>query len=155
MALGLAVGDRRPSSILALLAALGLAADLRLGGLRLPGPRRQVDERWLHRYRGWVYGVGFGFQLGFGLLTVVTTSTVYLTRRPRASPTASRRGLGSVRCSGRRGPRRSWPPARSARRQAWSRSTVALRRREPLAAAARRAARPRCVLVATVVLAVT
>ena len=23
---------------------------------RFPGPRRQVDERWLDRYRGWVYG---------------------------------------------------------------------------------------------------
>ncbi len=66
-------------AILAVLAALGLAADLHVGGLRLPGPRRQVDERWLHRYRGWVYGIGFGFQLGFGLLTIVTTSTVYLT----------------------------------------------------------------------------
>src|SRR5688572_33191944 len=28
----------------------------------LPTFRRQVDERWLDTYRGWVYGAGFGFQ---------------------------------------------------------------------------------------------
>ena len=44
---------------------------------RLPTPRRQVDEDWLTRYRGWVYGVGFGAQLGVGVLTVVTTAAVY------------------------------------------------------------------------------
>lgn len=44
----------------------------------LPGPRRQVDEDWLARYRGWVYGLGFGVQLGAGLTTIVTTATVYL-----------------------------------------------------------------------------
>ncbi len=58
---------------------VGLAVDLGLGGMRVPGPRRQVDERWLRRYRGWVYGLGFGFQLGAGVLTIVTTSTVYVT----------------------------------------------------------------------------
>src|SRR5579875_2758809 len=24
-----------------------------------PGPRRQVNERWLDEFRGWVYGLGF------------------------------------------------------------------------------------------------
>ncbi len=43
----------------------------------LPGPRRQVDEDWLVRYRGWVYGVSFGFQLGLGVATIVTTASVY------------------------------------------------------------------------------
>jgi hypothetical protein len=57
----------------------GLAVDLGLGGMGVPGPRRQVDERWLRRYRGWVYGLGFGFQLGAGVLTIVATSTVYVT----------------------------------------------------------------------------
>src|ERR1700687_389140 len=33
-------------------------------GKRVPGPRRQVDENWLGAYRGWVYGAGFGVQLG-------------------------------------------------------------------------------------------
>ena len=55
-----------------------MAVDLRLGGIRLPTVRRQVDDRWLARYRGWVYGVGFGFQLGLGVVTVVTTAAVYL-----------------------------------------------------------------------------
>jgi hypothetical protein len=44
----------------------------------LPRPRRQVDERWLNAYRGWVYGAGFGFQLGMGVVTIVTAATVYL-----------------------------------------------------------------------------
>src|SRR5690242_14139999 len=51
-------------AVLAGACLLGLAADLRLFGTRLPTVRRQVDERWLRKYRGWVYGVGFGFQLG-------------------------------------------------------------------------------------------
>ncbi|MEM9201502.1 MAG: hypothetical protein AAGC53_07570 [Actinomycetota bacterium] len=49
------------------------AAIFDLSGGRLPG-RRQVDERWLTTYRGWVYGVGFGFQLGLGFVTVVNTA---------------------------------------------------------------------------------
>lgn len=53
-------------------AVLGCAA-FDLGGRRIPG-RRQVDERWLSRYRGWVYGLGFGVQLGFGFVTVVNTA---------------------------------------------------------------------------------
>jgi hypothetical protein len=56
---------------------VGLALDLRVGGLALPSWRRQVDEQWLTRYRGWVYGVGFGAQLGFGLVTIITSSTTY------------------------------------------------------------------------------
>jgi hypothetical protein len=34
---------------------------------------------WLHRYRGWVYGVGFGGQLGVGVWTIVATPAVYVT----------------------------------------------------------------------------
>jgi sulfite exporter TauE/SafE len=71
-------GARGAAAALAVLVAAGIATDLRLGGLRLPTVRRQVDDRWLARYRGWVYGVGFGFQLGLGVVTVVTTSAVYL-----------------------------------------------------------------------------
>src|SRR5438067_7205502 len=63
---------------LAAAAVVGLAVDLLPGG-RLPTHLRQVDERWLLRYRGWVYGLGFGIQLGAGVATVVTASTVYLT----------------------------------------------------------------------------
>ncbi len=71
-------GDAR-LIVLAIAVAIGLALDLGLGGLRLPTPRRQVNENWLGAYRGWVYGAGFGFQLGLGAVTVVTTSAVYLT----------------------------------------------------------------------------
>jgi sulfite exporter TauE/SafE len=42
-----------------------------------PTHRRQVDELWLRRYRGWVYGGGFGLQLGAGFLTIVTSAIVY------------------------------------------------------------------------------
>jgi MFS family permease len=67
--------DGRVGFVAALL-LLGLVLDL-LG--KVPGPRRQVDESWLDRYRGWVYGAGFGFQLGAGVVTIVTNSAVYVT----------------------------------------------------------------------------
>ena len=63
--------------VAALLLVVGLVLDLRLGGLSLPSWRRQVDEAWIGRYRGWVVGVGFGAQLGFGVVTIVTSSTTY------------------------------------------------------------------------------
>src|SRR5256885_11759621 len=61
------------------LVGIALAAGLtwELAGAAVPGPRRQVDERWLDRYRSWVYGLGFGVQLGAGIVTVVVTSAVY------------------------------------------------------------------------------
>ncbi|NNC44183.1 MAG: hypothetical protein HKO03_13185, partial [Acidimicrobiia bacterium] len=72
---------RPPVAILSLfvaaLAAAGLWADL--GKDRLFTVRRQVNEDWLDEYRGWVYGIGFGFQLGLGWVTIITSSLVYLT----------------------------------------------------------------------------
>ncbi len=65
--------------VVAGLAALGAVLDLQVGGVSVPTVHRQVDERWLRRYRGWVYGAGFGFQLGLGVVTVVSTFAVYLT----------------------------------------------------------------------------
>jgi sulfite exporter TauE/SafE len=44
----------------------------------LPSLRRQVNEDWLRRYRRWVYALGFGFQLGLGVVTIVSASAVYL-----------------------------------------------------------------------------
>ena len=76
----LAVVDLSTTARLAvLLAALALAValDLRLGGLRTPGPKRQVNEEWLDVYREWVYGAGFGLQLGAAVLTQVATAAVY------------------------------------------------------------------------------
>src|SRR3954451_19599040 len=64
--------------VIVALALVGAAFDARVGGLRLPTITRQVDENWLHRYRGWVYGFGFGVQLGTGLATIVSSAAVYL-----------------------------------------------------------------------------
>ncbi len=57
--------------------ALGAAALDRRGGA-IPSWHRQVNEDWLATYRGWVYGLGFGVQLGLGVVTIVTTASVYL-----------------------------------------------------------------------------
>lgn len=55
-------------------AAAGIADLLRV---RPPGPRRQVNEDWIGTYRGWVYGGGFGAQLGVGFATYVVTWGVW------------------------------------------------------------------------------
>jgi hypothetical protein len=65
-------------ALTAVLGALAVALDLELFGLRLPIHRRQVNERWLDQYRAWVYGMGFGFQIGTGLATYIMTSALYL-----------------------------------------------------------------------------
>jgi hypothetical protein len=67
-------GDVR-LGVLALALVAGLLLDVRG---RLPSPRRQVNEDWLREYRGWVYGLGFGGQLGAAVTTIVTTSLVYV-----------------------------------------------------------------------------
>lgn len=64
--------------ILGAAALVATAIDGHVVRLRPPGPRRQVNERWLMAYRGWVYGLGFGFQLGLGVATIVTTMTLWL-----------------------------------------------------------------------------
>ena len=65
--------DGASGRLIALAAALAVGATLDRAG-RVPGPRRQVDERWLDQFRGWVYGLGFGAQLGVGIATVITSS---------------------------------------------------------------------------------
>jgi hypothetical protein len=62
---------------LAAVLVVTLALDLGIGGRTLPVWKRQVDVAWLTRYRGWVYGLGFGAQLGFGVVTIVTSATTY------------------------------------------------------------------------------
>lgn len=69
------VGTGVRAGVLALGAVVGLAAD-RAG--RVPSVHRQVDERWLGTYRGWVYGAGFGAQLGVGIATIVPASIGWL-----------------------------------------------------------------------------
>ena len=58
--------------------SLAAASDARLGGFQLPVHHRQVNERWLDGFRPWVYGAGFGWQIGSGLLTYIRTAAVYL-----------------------------------------------------------------------------
>lgn len=69
-----------PGDALALTAGTIVVAGL-LDLLRIdaPGPRRQVNETWIGAYRGWVYGGGFGIQLGLGVATYVVTWGVYAT----------------------------------------------------------------------------
>jgi hypothetical protein len=64
--------------LLVLAGGLALAAVLELTLLTVPGPNRQVNERWLDEFRGWVYGFGFGAQLGLGITTVVTSAATYV-----------------------------------------------------------------------------
>jgi hypothetical protein len=66
-------------AVLAAAGLLGALADSGRTALRLPTVRRQVDDAWMREYRGWVYGLGFGLQLGLGVVTIVTSATVYLT----------------------------------------------------------------------------
>lgn len=64
--------------VIAVLAVAAVAVDAaRRPGL-LPGWRRQVDERWMDEYRAWVYGLGWGAQLGAGVLTIVSSASTYL-----------------------------------------------------------------------------
>ena len=63
-----------PSSLLSATAAIVVVAGiLDMSGATPPGPKRQVNETWIGAYRGWVYGAGFGLQLGAGFLTYIVT----------------------------------------------------------------------------------
>jgi hypothetical protein len=53
------------------------AGALDLSRLRPPTPRRQVNENWINRYRGWVYGAAFGIQLGLGFTVFVMSWGYY------------------------------------------------------------------------------
>lgn len=65
---------RVPLWVGAVVCVLALVLDL-VG--RVPTGRRQVDEDWLTRYRRWVYAGGFGWQLGTGVVTIVTSASTY------------------------------------------------------------------------------
>jgi MFS family permease len=69
------LGWRGPALLGTLLAALVIdATPLRRRLLRARG---QVNEDWMARYRGWVYGFGFGARLGVGFTTLVSCAAVY------------------------------------------------------------------------------
>lgn len=77
-------GRAEPGAAVTWALALGAAlvavgSDTRLLGWSLPDHPRQVDERWLGRYRRWIYASGYGVQIGTGFATYVMTAGVYLT----------------------------------------------------------------------------
>ncbi len=78
---GLVPDDVRGSApalaVVALLLVAGLLLDVGVGGMRLPTWHRQVEREWLGDYRAWALGLGFGVQLGLGVVTIVTSSTTY------------------------------------------------------------------------------
>ena len=71
-------GASTASLVILGVAAAGAGA-LDLAGVSPPGPERQVNEHWIGRYRGWIYGGAFGAQLGLGIMTYIVTWTVPLT----------------------------------------------------------------------------
>jgi hypothetical protein len=64
------------AAVVAIAAAVTIAADF--GFLKTPRIPRQVDESWFGQFRPWVYGAGYGWQIGAGLATYVMTNAVYL-----------------------------------------------------------------------------
>ena len=73
--------ERHPLPVALIAAAiclLGAAVDAGLFGEVLPLIRRQVNDRWLGRYRVWVYAGGFGWQIGSGVTTYVMTLAVFV-----------------------------------------------------------------------------
>jgi hypothetical protein len=71
-------GIANDARFVALAVALAIAVALDMLRDPAPGPRRQVNERWLDEFRGWVYGLGFGAQLGVGVTTVVASAATYV-----------------------------------------------------------------------------
>ena len=79
--------------VIGVVALTGLLVDARPFRLRVPGPRRQVNEDWLATYRGWGYGIGDGAQLGLGVTTIVTASITWVAFACAAGAGSLRAGL--------------------------------------------------------------
>ncbi len=75
---GAGLGHTAPIALVAGFALAAAAVDTGVLGFRPPFLRRQVNEDWLSNYRSWVYGGGFGWQIGFGVATYVMTAAVPL-----------------------------------------------------------------------------
>jgi hypothetical protein len=74
--------DVSTNTALVVTAGLSLACasvDAHLLGFGPPFLTRQVNQDWLSNYRSWVYGGGFGWQIGVGFTTYVMTAAVALT----------------------------------------------------------------------------
>lgn len=63
--------DATPGWVVAAVVAAAVVLDV--VGVSVPSSHRQVNERWIDTYRGVIYGAGFGFQLGVGVMTVITS----------------------------------------------------------------------------------
>jgi hypothetical protein len=77
-AAGVAAHPGWVAGLIVLAAAAAAGIDAGVFGAVIPIWRRQVDDRWLARYRSWVYGVGFGWQIGVGVATYIMTAAVFL-----------------------------------------------------------------------------
>jgi len=74
-----AFGSSIPTRAAVLAGSATVAVVVDRAHLPIPSWRRQVNEDWLAELRGAIYGFGFGAQLGLGVVTIVTTASVYLT----------------------------------------------------------------------------
>lgn len=117
--------DRAALLVVAAVAIVGVLADRGAFGLHVPGPRRQVDEDWLARYRGWVYGAGFGIQLGVGFATIVSTSLTWVAFTCAALSGSPATG---ALIGGTFGLARALPILATARVQTWAELRVVLAR---------------------------
>jgi sulfite exporter TauE/SafE len=72
------VGRTALTILVAGVALIGLLGDSVWNKALLPSPHRQVNEDWLDSFRGWVYGAGFGFQLGLAVVTIITSGAVHV-----------------------------------------------------------------------------
>ena len=72
------LGTTASVTLVAGAAFVAAAVDTRLFGFGPPLLPRQVNQDWLLNYRSWVYGGGFGWQIGAGVTTYVMTAAVPL-----------------------------------------------------------------------------
>ena len=104
LALGVRAADPSALALVAVVACavavVAAASDTRLGGFRLPFHSRQVNERWLDQFRPWVYGAGFGWQIGAGLVTYIKTAALYLMIALAALTASPATALAVGACSG-------------------------------------------------------
>jgi hypothetical protein len=65
------------AGMVAVVAGAAAAVDAGVFGEVIPIWRRQLNDAWMSRYRGWVYGAGYGWQLGVGVATYIMTAAVF------------------------------------------------------------------------------
>ena len=74
----LAIPTMARTAIVVVAAAIATYLEATKRECLLPTRTRQVNENWIQSYRGWIYGAGFGAELGFGVSTIITTTLVHL-----------------------------------------------------------------------------